>query len=357
MKKTTVEHSSGKYQVILAEGIFDNLPKILSEMSPGLPFYIVDQNVAKLHVSRVNKIIGQSNHYILPPGEGSKSYHFLKNIQKILFEKKYSRDSIIVSIGGGVTGDLAGFAAATYLRGIRIIHVPTTIIAACDSSIGGKTGINFQGAKNIIGAFHQPELVLIDPLFLRSLDNATYFSGIGELIKSAFLSGPDEVKDLEGNFNLIRNRDFSYLEKVIFKAVCFKSAVVGCDEMETSLRKILNLGHTFGHAFESVTRFKIPHGLAVQAGLIASLFLSARLGILNQRDLQDWLKLPLKIKVSPLLKNPQSSRIYGAMINDKKNVQGAIKLVLLSAPGKILIDISVPEKEIVGATDELKNLI
>jgi 3-dehydroquinate synthase len=294
---------------------------------------------------------------VIKPGESSKSFRGLSGIFSELIRKQYSRDTLLIAIGGGVTGDLAGFAASSYMRGIQLAHIPTTILASVDSAIGGKTGINFNKYKNIIGAFYQPEFVLVDTDFLKSLPEEEVKSGVGELIKYAFLTNEGFYNYISSNLEKIFSFDKKVLNNIIYESVLFKGSVVSKDEHESGLRKILNLGHTFAHAYESKANLKLKHGEAVIAGIISALFLSFKSGLLSEEKLKKFLKLPLKVKLPSDFKIRDFKSIISFMYGDKKNKGGEINFILLSDIGKIITEAKIESDNIYYALRMAGNLI
>jgi 3-dehydroquinate synthase len=275
-----------------------------------------------------------------------------------LYEEKFGRDTLLISIGGGTVGDVAGFVASTYMRGIPLIHIPTTLLSAVDSSIGGKTGINFDEAKNLIGTFYHPALVLIDTNFLKSLPENELISGFGEIIKYSYLTDGDLYSFLLSEYELLLRKDLNFLEKIICESIKIKSAVVLKDENEkTGLRKILNFGHTFAHAFESNSAYKLSHGKAVIAGMISALFLSSEIGLINEKQLNYMLELPLKFNSSIRLNNLNERELLRLMEYDKKNREGKIKFVQIKDFGEILIDINADRKLIYKALKRTKKIL
>ncbi|HEY6905841.1 MAG TPA: 3-dehydroquinate synthase family protein, partial [Ignavibacteriaceae bacterium] len=265
MKKINVEISDSAYPVFVGRGILYNLKPQLKKYGRFKNYFvIIDRNVARLHIKNVKRAIGRHKkilYYELKPGENSKSHDQLRKIYDALIKNNYGRDTLMVAIGGGVTGDLAGYSAATYMRGLQLVHIPTTLLSAVDSSIGGKTAINFNGYKNIIGAFYHPDMVLIDSEFLRTLPRKEHIAGLGEVIKYAYISSPDLFNLINDNFINILNKEEKITDEIILRCAAIKAGVVSNDEKEYGLRKILNFGHTFGHAIESVSGFKLRHGL------------------------------------------------------------------------------------------------
>jgi 3-dehydroquinate synthase len=358
LKKINVEVSGSSYPVFAGRSILHHLKQQLKKYGRFKNYFVViDRNVAKYHLKIVKKAIGRHKkifYYELKPGENSKSQEHLRKIYNSLVYNNFGRDSIMVCVGGGVTGDLAGFSAATYMRGLELVHIPTTLLSAVDSSIGGKTAINFNGYKNLIGAFYQPKMVLIDTDFFRTLPRKEFISGMGEVIKYAYISSPDLYNLLNENFHKIIKKDEKIVDEIILKCAAIKAGVVSNDEKETGLRKILNFGHTYGHAFESAAGFKIRHGECVIQGIVAELFLSNKIGILSRKRLTKYLELPGKFKLKSFPIKLDFENVYSNMIADKKNSNGKINFVLLSDLGKILLDVEAGKRDILYAFERTK---
>lgn len=361
MKKLVVKTESLSYPVIVGRGIFGSVNEYLS----GNKFYknifiIADGNVFDLYKKQVGQSFKYSSRlfiYRLKPGEASKNYVTINKIYSALLENNFGRDTLIVAIGGGVTGDIAGFVASTFMRGLQLVHVPTTLLACVDSAVGGKTGINFNDKKNIIGTFYQPELVLVDTYFLKTLPQNEITSGLGEIIKYAFLIDKKYAANVTKILPEIYEPDSSKLVNLIFESINFKASVVSADEKETGTRKILNLGHTFAHAFESELNFKIKHGEAVIAGIISALYLSNLKGLLEKEKLVDFLKIFGNIKLPGILGKADKANIYKIMGHDKKNSAGKIKFVLLIDTGKILTEVEAGRKEVLRAIENMQKFI
>ena len=362
MNKIVVSLKESSYPILIGENIFAKVPELINKFKLNKNFLIIiDKNVYAFHDKSINQSFKNFNYkknlYILNTGEKTKSYLELNKIYSFLLKNNYGRDSLIISIGGGVTGDLSGYAAATYMRGIQIIHIPTTLLAAVDSSIGGKTGINFEKKKNMIGSFYQPKFVLIDTNFLKTLPKPEITSGLGEVIKYAFLSDEYFFKYMKDNLKKLFLLDEKILLKIILVSDKIKAGVVSQDEKESGLRKILNLGHTFAHAFETELNFSIKHGEAVIAGIICALVLSNRLGLLSSEDLNNYLTLPLMVKLPKKLHGLDKNNLYNIMLHDKKNKGGKIKFVLLSKIGKILLDVEVDKKDLFYTFNEMGKIL
>jgi 3-dehydroquinate synthase len=357
LKKIDIYTKDKIYPVFIGNSILESSTKHIDDLDLNKNlFIIVDENVMELYSEYIkDSFSGCSSRlyfHKLNSGESSKSFSHLSEIFSLLIEKKFGRDTLLIAIGGGVTGDLAGFAAASYMRGIQLVHIPTTIISASDSSIGGKTGINFNKLKNIIGAFYQPEFVLIDTKFLVSLPFEEVNSGVGELIKYAFLTNQSFYNFIYKNFDEIYSFNFRVLNKLIYESVLFKGSVVKKDEKEGGVRKILNLGHTFAHAFESQANLKLKHGEAVVAGIISALHLSNRVGLLSKEDLDDFIKLPLKVRLPDSFSVKNFNSVLDFMYGDKKNREGQIRFILLSGIGKITTDVEASKEDIFFALEK-----
>lgn len=358
MKKINVEISDSAYPVFVGRGILYNLKPQLKKYGRFKNYFvIIDRNVARFHIKNVKRAIGRHKkilYYELKPGESSKSHDQLRKIYDALIKNNYGRDTLMVAIGGGVTGDLAGYSAATYMRGLQLVHIPTTLLSAVDSSIGGKTAINFNGYKNIIGAFYHPDMVLIDSELLRTLPRKEHIAGLGEVIKYAYISSPDLFNLINDNFTNILNKEEKITDEIILRCAAIKAGVVSNDEKEYGLRKILNFGHTFGHAIESVSGFKLRHGLCVVYGIVAELYLSNKIGVLSRKKLTKYLELPGKFGLKDIPSNLDFEKMYQVMLSDKKNRNGKINFVLLSDLGKILLDVEAGKRDILYAFERTR---
>ena len=300
MKKIKVTLKNNPYEILIGNKILSQLNRYIEYETKNV-LAVIDENVFKYFEDEIKnallKISNQCKIYLLKSGERTKSYTELQKIHSYLLSNNFGRDSLIIAIGGGVTGDLVGFAASTFMRGVKLVHIPTTLLADVDSSIGGKTGINFNHKKNMIGTFYQPNLVFIDTELLKTLPDTEIKSGVGEVIKYAYLSDKKFFDYLLKNLEKIYENDSEVLNEVIFKSAAIKASVVSQDEKESGLRKILNLGHTFAHAFESELDFKVKHGEAVIAGIISSLYLSENLKLITKNELDAFLELAVKINL------------------------------------------------------------
>jgi len=340
-KTLVVELGTRSYPIHIGPGLLDNLP-VLASRIPGRQVLIVtDTTIAPLYLERVERTLGafQLARILLPDGEEHKNSETWNRILDALLGHRCARDATLVALGGGVIGDLAGFAAACYQRGIAFIQIPTTLLAQVDSSVGGKTGINHALGKNMIGAFHQPRAVIVDTDVLSTLPDHELSAGLAEVIKYGLIRDPELFAWLEANMSKLRTRDTQALIHAIERSCRNKAEVVAADELEAGERALLNLGHTFGHAIETGVGYGAwLHGEAVGVGLCLAADLSARLGWLDTasvrrtRSLVAAAGLPV---IPPTDLSP--TRLRALMARDKKVLDNRLRLVLLQGIGKALV--------------------
>jgi 3-dehydroquinate synthase len=353
LKTIQVNTKSKKYSVYLGGNSLKPLPELFTRQQlPERVLVVMDKTVDKIYGQSIKRIINsfaEKKYFLtLTASEKIKSISTATQIYQKLIDQKFGKDTVLISIGGGTIGDLAGYVASTYTRGIKLVHIPTTLLSAVDSSIGGKTGVNFQSAKNIIGTIYQPEFVLIDSKFMSTLPKQELVSGFGEVIKYSYLTDKKFYKSLLKNYKLLFENDADFFNKIIFECIKIKAAIVSSDETEeTGLRKILNFGHTFAHSIESNSDYKMPHGNAVIAGIVSALHLSSEMKMINNNQLNYMLELPMKFKSSIRLKRNNSDEIYKKMVYDKKNRNGEIRFVLLKDFGELIIDIPAERKDVI----------
>ena len=282
----------------------------------------------------------------LPDGEQYKTLEYINKIFDLLLIKKFNRNATLVALGGGVVGDMGGFAAACYQRGIPFIQIPTTILAQVDSSVGGKTGVNHPLGKNMIGAFYQPQCVIADMDVLDTLDNRQYAAGIAEVIKYGLIRDLELFEWLEQNIELLLSRDKEALAFIIERSCINKAEIVAEDEFESGIRAILNFGHTFGHAIETGMGYGVYlHGEAVSIGMGYAADLSQRMGWLTQYDVERIITLLKRtgLPVSPP-EQMDVDQFIDLMSVDKKNLDGKIRLILLESIGQAKLPINVDQK-------------
>lgn len=355
MNKIDVKIPGKEYSVLFGSNIFGKLFHLIDEkkLSKNILF-VIDSNVLALHRNKLSKVIKNSNYKIislnLKVTEKNKSHETLNRIYKTLLDNGFSRDSLIVAIGGGIIGDIAGYAASTFARGVDYIHVPTTLLAVVDSSVGGKTGINFGSTKNIIGSFYQPQLVLIDTDFLKTLPREEVLCGIGEIVKYGLLVDDNFFDEIKKKVQMLWTMNDKYLADVSEKCIRFKAGVVVNDEREEKgLRKILNLGHTFAHAIEIQQKHKIKHGQAVILGIACALHLSNKLELMSDFDLAKYLSFVISFSDDIKIAKYNSKAMIDIMRRDKKNKANKIKFVLPVKAGQILVDVEANDNEITYA--------
>jgi 3-dehydroquinate synthase len=345
-----------RYSIQVGPGILEGLPGIIAKhISGGRVYIISDRTVSRLYGSRLLRdlepVVPGAALIDFAPGEGSKNVRVWEALVSEVLRGGIGRDGLIVALGGGVVGDLAGFVAATVLRGVKLLQVPTTLLAQVDSSIGGKTGIDHAVGKNLIGAFHQPAGVIIDPTVLRTLPTRVFRAGLAEVIKIGVALDRSMLVALELERTAIRRRDPRALSRLIARAVSLKAAVVEADERESDLRKSLNLGHTIGHAVEVAAALAIPHGECVAIGLAAESRIAVRMGLLKARDEERILGLlrgfDLPIRMPPIRRKVA---FLAAMRADKKSRQGTTEFVLPVAYGRCAIGVAVPAEVIASVT-------
>ncbi len=279
----------------------------------------------------------------VPPGENSKSVMMVEKVAAELLEKGADRRSLLVAFGGGVVGDLGGFVASTYMRGIDCVQVPTTVLAQVDSSIGGKTAVNVRAMKNLVGTFYPPRMVLAEPAVLASLDERSFRSGFFEVVKHAILSGPVFFKELELKASKLLPKQARGLEQILARAAKVKVEVVSRDEREAGLRRVLNLGHTFGHALEEASGYRrFLHGEAVGWGILLVSRLAELLGVLEPAVGERIACLVRQVSPLPTLRGLRVSRILELLPQDKKAVGGRICWVIPERIGKVRISDQVP---------------
>jgi len=275
---------------------------------------------------------------LMPDGEEFKNMEIANEVLDAAVEARLERGSLVFALGGGVVGDLAGFVAAIYQRGIDFIQIPTTLLAQVDSSVGGKVAVNHPQGKNLIGAFHQPRAVIIDPLTLNTLEDRDYLSGLGEAVKYGIIYDAEFFGFLEENAEQILARDSNAIARLIYHSCRIKSEIVAQDERESGIRAILNLGHTFGHAVETLTGYgTFRHGEAVVMGTRAAAHLAVELGYLSQSDLQRIADLYSQLGLTLLFPKLDAEQVYQAMLGDKKVSGHKLKLVLPRGIGQFEI--------------------
>lgn len=341
------------YSAVVERGAIVRLPEFLPPRA-GAIFVVSTRDVWELHgVSLRAALMGRE--YVplfFIGGEDNKRISHVERLASEMMEQGGDRSSVVIAFGGGIVTDMAGFLAAIFMRGVPVIQIPTTLLAQVDAAIGGKTGVNLVAGKNLVGSFHQPLAVLIDPSVLHSLPEREYRAGLYEIIKAGVIRDPSL-------FNLLRDRrddvlaqNHHVVDQIIADSVRMKAHVVSEDERESDLRRILNFGHTFGHALESETRYtRFLHGEAVSWGMRAATYLATDLGMLAAPDCDAIVELLTAYGPIPSVEGISASAIHGRLVKDKKTVQKRIHFVLPTRIGEVVTRTDIPEPR-VGAAIE-----
>ncbi len=346
------------YDIVLS-GSFDELAEEVKKLNvSGRRICVVtDSNVAGLYLEQVTDILreccGALTSFVFPAGEEYKNLDTVRGLYRQLILRQFDRKDMLVALGGGVVGDLCGYAAATYLRGISFIQIPTTLLSQVDSSIGGKTGVDFEAYKNMVGAFHMPRLVYTNVNTLKTLSAEQYSSGMGEIIKHGLIRDQRYYQWLYENRDRILQRDETVCMAMIGRSDEIKRQVVENDPTEQGERALLNFGHTLGHAIEKLTDFTLPHGHCVGLGLLAASEISRGRGWIGREDI-DRLKALLKWYGMPVsVSGPDAGAVLAATKNDKKMDGGRIRFILLRSIGDAVIDRTVTEEEMQEALNTI----
>ncbi len=318
---------------------------------------VTDSNVDPLYGIQVEEMIraisGECARYVFPAGEESKTLDTVKEIYKFLIENHFNRRDLLIALGGGVVGDLAGYTAATYLRGIEFIQIPTTLLSQADSSIGGKTGVDFDGFKNMVGAFYMPKLVYMNISSLQSLSDRQFYSGFAEVMKSALIKDGNFYEWLIDQMYEICERDVETLSEMVERSCLIKKLVVEKDPLEKGDRALLNLGHTIGHAIEKYMNFTMTHGECVALGCVAAAFISWKKNWLSMEEYYEIRDMFVPFYLPISIDNLDIEEVLRLTKSDKKAENGYIKFILLKKVGKALIDKTVTDDEIREALQEL----
>lgn len=328
-------------EIVVGKDLFSNLQEFLNKNNKRSIYIITDENVAKIHLKSLISFLSSFHVrvYVLKPGEKSKSLDVVEGIYKDLIENNYDRSTTILSLGGGVVGDVSGFVASTYLRGVDYIQIPTTLLAQVDSSIGGKVGLDFGKYKNMIGSFYFPIANFIDVKLLNTLDKRELTSGLGEIIKYGIIKDYDFLKYVTNNTSRIFDCDEDVLLNMVEKSVSIKSEVVNKDERDLGIRRILNFGHTIGHGIESLFGFNTyNHGEAVILGMMYETYISKEMGLIDDEYFNEIIiNLINLVPNKPYIDTGDGSlsRIINIISHDKKNIDGNIVFVLPVGLGKV----------------------
>lgn len=346
------------YDIVFTQSFGELMPELAALDCTNRRICIVtDSKVDELYGGEVLELL-QGNclkavKYVFPQGEQNKTLDTVREIYTFLIQEKFDRRDMLIALGGGVVGDITGFAAATYLRGVDYVQVPTTLLAQADSSIGGKTGVDFDGYKNMVGAFKMPSLVYMNLSVLRTLEDRQFFSGFAEVMKHGLIRDALLYQWLIENMYEICDRDPAVLQEMLLKSCNVKKLVVEKDPTEQGDRALLNYGHTIGHAIEKAKNFQLAHGECVALGAVAAAYISWKRQLLSMEEYYEVrdMFVPFNLPISVEDIDPQE--ILRLTKSDKKMEAGKVKFVLLKKIGKAVIDRSVTDEEILAAIKEI----
>ena len=354
--KLQIKTGNQKYPIFMGKNILDKLKVILRKnlINFNQCLVIADKNVPKKLISKVLNSLPKKKillHYF-NANEKNKNQKSVDDILSILLSKNFNRNDCLISVGGGITGDVSGFAASIFKRGLKFVNIPTTLLSQVDSSIGGKTGINNKYGKNLIGSFYQPSLVISDINFLKSLPKREIICGYGEILKHAIIADKKFFTFLNINGSKVLSLKSPLIEKAIFKSCSIKKKVVETDEKEIGLRKVLNFGHTFAHAYEATLGYskKLNHGEAVILGIKTAARFSLLNKILKTKEfelIENHLnKLNLPRNITKFFSTKHHNKILSFMKKDKKNITNKLNLVLLKKIGSPIYNLQFDEKKV-----------
>jgi 3-dehydroquinate synthase len=350
------------YRIVLEPGLRSRLGSLLTHFNKARRLFLVsDRRVASLYGAQVVQALKEAGLepvlLTVPNGERAKNWTEVQRLARELLEGGAHRGSLLLALGGGVVGDLTGFLASIFMRGLPFVQVPTTLLAMVDAAIGGKTAINLPEGKNLLGTFHQPLLVAIDPEFLQTLPRAEFLNGLAEVVKAALISDGEllarlEVLAVQGPAGLLRNQE--ELLEVIYQAAAVKAEVVARDEREGGRRRLLNFGHTLGHGLEQASSFRLAHGRAVAWGMLAALHLSERLAGLPAAEADRGRRLLQGLGLSRRPLPPLDSRaVLAALARDKKRLESGVPFVLLRRLGEAVVAEAVPMQMVTGVLEQI----
>ena len=339
------------YQVHVGAGLVERLaPIVRAAGSAGRRFIISSPPIWKLHGAALERALPGAEIILMPDGERAKTLQTVAMLYDALIKAGGDRSATVIGVGGGVVGDVAGFAAASFLRGVRLVHVPTTLLAQVDSAVGGKVGVNHELGKNLIGAFHQPIVVVADPLLLATLPRREFRSGLYEVVKYGVIASRELFDRVDRDLAAIFERTPAVLGPVIAESCRIKADVVSQDEREGGLRRTLNFGHTVGHAIEAVSRYqRYAHGEAVAYGMLAAADLATTRGLFADSDRATLARLIAKLGPLPSVSDLSAAAICKAIRRDKKVLDGRLHMILPAALGATVTVSDVTEAEIIAA--------
>jgi 3-dehydroquinate synthase len=348
MLRVDVSAGPHRYPIYIEHGLTAQLGRLLDQSSlPAQRFFISSPLVWKFHGKAMARAVPRTEPILLPDGERHKQLATVTRAYESLIKLEADRASVVVAVGGGVIGDMAGFVAATYLRGVGLIQVPTTLLAQVDAAIGGKVGVNHPLGKNLIGAFYHPAFVAVDPALLETLHRREFRAGLYEVIKYGMTSSRDLFERVDRETDAIFARKPDALEAIIGESCRIKAAVVSLDEKEAGPRRMLNFGHTAGHALEAVTKYKrFRHGEAIAYGMLVAADLAVSRGVMPDADRQALSRLVIKLGPLPPVGDLSTKEVLDAARHDKKIVAGTLHYVLSTGIGSWTTAKDVSEDEL-----------
>ncbi len=356
LKITVKTQGNDPYDILLKKS-FDDLPRALEDLGcAGHRICIVtDTTVAPLYLEEVSslakKVCSQVEVFEFPAGEQSKTLGTIQSLYEKLILSGFDRKDYLLALGGGVTGDMTGYAAATFLRGIRFIQVPTTLLAQVDSSIGGKTGVDFDQYKNMVGAFHQPSLVYMNIKVLQTLPEEQFANGMAELLKHGIILDADFYEWTIEHMGEIEERDMDTLTEMVSRSCQIKQYIVEKDPEEKGDRAMLNFGHTIGHAIEKLKDFRMLHGECVSLGMVASAYISWTRGMIDENEFYEIRDMNVAFGLPITFDGLSSQEVVEATKKDKKMDAGKIKFILLKKLGRAYVDMTVTDEEMLRAVN------
>ncbi|MCL4784277.1 MAG: 3-dehydroquinate synthase [Bryobacterales bacterium] len=357
MPEFVVKTAGGRYAAVVERGILARTAEFVP-VSAGKIFVITTRDVWDAHGAALDAALATKERDVLyfPGGEANKRLSQVEALCDAMLAGGADRSSSVIAFGGGIVGDVGGFVAASYMRGVKVLQIPTTLLAQVDAATGGKTGVNLVGGKNLLGAFHQPHAVLVDPTVLDTLPQREYVAGLYEVIKYGVIQTPWLFDLLEDKRDEVLGRDPDTVDTLIAESVRIKAEVVSADEKESGLRRILNFGHTLGHALEAETRYeRLLHGEAVGFGMIAATLLAERLGLLDKMSSESIVEVVNDYGPIPSLAGVEAENLCARLFQDKKTIQGKVHFVLPESIGSVVVKSGIDPEEVLHATrDALK---
>ena len=354
--KIQINTKDHKYPIFIGSGLINKLSKLLKNCSIKFTkcLLVIDNKVPKNLVNKILKSLPKKRTiiYIFKATELNKNQINVNKILAILLKKNFYRNDCLISIGGGITGDVSGFASSIFKRGIKFVNIPTTLLSQVDSSIGGKTGINSVHGKNSIGSFYQPSLVISDSIFLKTLPKREIVCGYGEILKHSLIADKKFFLFLNKNSNKILNLKKPFIEKSIHQSCLIKKRIIEIDEKEKNLRKILNFGHTFAHAYEATLQYskELNHGEAVILGIMNASLFSLKNNLLSKNEFEliknHLIQFKLPIKFKKKISSKGLNHIVSFMKKDKKNNNNKISLILLKKIGQPISNLNFDNKKL-----------